>query len=114
MGVQHTRNLPAVLACEIQIHLWIKRGVNHGSCLAIANEVGEAAFSGAPHLYDTGSALWHRHLGSIPGQTPRLHPPLKGEGRNAPRSKLLGCKLTSPTSSTNRYHGRTIGHIYCI
>ena len=71
--VKDTCDLPALGLCQVEVHLRVQRGINHDGLLAFANEIGEASFSGAPHLDDTGTTLLHRYLSDIPGQTPRLH-----------------------------------------
>src|SRR5258707_3997851 len=54
--VEDAGNLPTVAPRQVEVVLRIKRGINHHSLLACANEIGEAAFSGAPHLDDTDVA----------------------------------------------------------
>src|SRR5712691_10622919 len=112
--VEDAGNLPPMAPCQVEIDVRIKGGIDHESFLTCANEVGEAAFAGAPHLDDTRRTIFERDLGSIPRKAPRLHPSLKGACRNAPRSKLLSGKLTGSASSTDCDHGCIIGHIHCV
>src|SRR5438874_8414650 len=102
--VEDAGNLPPMALCQVEIDVRIKGGIDHESFLTCANEVGEAAFAGAPYLDDTRRTIFERDLGRIPRKAPCLHPSLKGARRNAPRSKLLGGKLTGSASSTNRDH----------
>src|SRR5439155_15700439 len=51
--IQHTRELPAICLCQVQIHLRFKGRINHGCGVTLANEVGETALSSASHLDDT-------------------------------------------------------------
>src|SRR6266702_7762090 len=112
--VEDAGNLPTMAPRQIEIDVRSKRGIDHESFLTCANEVGEATFAGAPYLDNTRRTIFERDLGSIPRHAPRLHPSLKGECRNAPRSKLLGGKLTGSASSTDCDHGCISGHIHCV
>src|SRR5260370_29545232 len=100
--IEDAGDLPTLAPCQVEIDVRIKGGIDHESFLTCANEVGEAAFAGAPYLDDTRRTIFERYHSCIPRQAPCLHPSLKGERRNAPRSKLLSGKLTGSASSTNR------------
>src|SRR5260370_9650208 len=89
VSVKDTCDLPALGLCQVEVHLRVQRGINHDGLLAFANEIGEASFSGAPHLDDTGTTLLHRYLSDIPGQTPRLHATFNGKRLYPSRCKLL-------------------------
>ena len=52
MCIEDAGNLPPVAPRQVEIHVRIKGGIDHERFLPCANEVGEAAFAGAPHLDD--------------------------------------------------------------
>src|SRR5260370_31593689 len=79
MRVKDAANLPTMAPRQVDIHLRVKRGINHHGLLACADEVREATFSGASHLKNMHSVAGYRYFSDVPGQTPRLHPALKGK-----------------------------------
>ena len=50
VGVEDAADLSPVLRSQVEIHLGVKGGIDHERFLTCANQIGEAAFAGAPHL----------------------------------------------------------------
>src|SRR5260370_39592064 len=105
--VKVTSDLPALGLWQVEVHLRVQRGINHDGLVALANEIGEASFSGAPHLDDTSTTLLHRYLSGIPGQTPRLHATFKGKRLYPSHYQLLSGDLAGFACCTHR-HNRSI------
>src|SRR5712691_11445689 len=112
VGLQDTSNLPPVLRSQVEIHLWVKRSVNHHRFILCTNEVRKAPFSCAPHLDDTDVVRRKRDFSNIPGQTPRLHPALQGQRLDPSCGQLLGCNLTGFASSTHGYNRSIAGSVH--
>src|SRR5438128_5713058 len=93
VGIKDAGNLPIVTPRQVEIHLRVKRSIDHHSLLPRANEVGETAFAGAPHLDDAEVARGYRHFSSIPGRAPRLHTAVKRHRLKPSGSQLLGGDL---------------------
>src|SRR5712692_6797590 len=97
MRVKNAGNLPIMAPRQVEVHLGVKRGINHHDLLACTNEVRKAALSGAPHLKNMHNITTYRYFSNVPGQTPRLHPAIERKCLYPSCGKLLGGNQASFT-----------------